>query len=128
MSVFENPVFSTIISERSLMIDWAALPISSTATFSISEMPLQSLIACGFKPRKILLVLMSMSVIMNGSKMQIEGLIELILQLFSWVKKKQLPSLFLRIFRLFGSDGSCVKFLKPASSILCCSLELMSGG
>lgn len=110
LSLTESPIFFPTISRTSFTIDCAAFPISAIAKFSPVDIPLQLLIARGFNSRKILFELQSKSVIMNGSMMHIDGLIELILQVFCLVKKKQLPSLFLRIFLLFGVEGSCMKF------------------
>lgn len=102
--------------------------MSSEASILPLQRPLQFFTASEFKANKILFPLKSISLITNGSRRQMDGLTSCIWQVFSSVKKTQLPSRFLRIARLLKSFGSSKKPANPLASIFSCSLKLMSGG
>ena len=59
LSVTGSPIFFATISKDSLTMVWAAFAISSGKIISPEQIPLQFLTASGFKPTKILFVLLS---------------------------------------------------------------------
>lgn len=122
LSPIGNPILAAIISMDSATMTCAALAMSSEAAVLPLQTPSQFLAASGFRAKKIRPDLTSISLIINGSRRQMDGFTSWILQVFSSVRKMQLPSCFLRIDRLLVSFGSSKKSVKPFASIRCCSL------